>query len=258
MEAFMEISFVVAMAFAFASLVAIMSCGHVHYLRRVIYGWTMDEIEMNPPGSNIKKEWHDLSRLTPNKLGKKPKANPLRVIALAELMSSNMDLYQEAKHMTTSFYSQVKYLLKAGKLTWAIAFYLESRKWSKLAFERLQHANEHVEPIDLEVLGAPDFMIAKAPYVGWFIGMFGFKKLALAFLKEADEKLMDKTSKLDPLQAALIWSKLYALTGNGRYRLQTKNVGLNANMDEGQLLRIAKHLGFQNLNQLRDFCTYRA
>ncbi len=230
-------------------LSAMIAWVRVCYIRAFIQDWMRRELERKPAEPDIEAEWRRLS---------KDGSNPVRVVALATKMAAAMTSYAAAKHLTSAFHSQVKFLAKKGKLLLGFAFYLEDRKWAKITLFRRKHTAEKKEPIDLEILGAFYFGVATVPYVGWFLGMFGYKKRALAFLKEADAELMDKSNELDPLQAAMIWSKLYTLTGNERFRLQTQYIGLNANMDEGQLKRIAKYLGFKNLDQLQRFCTYPA
>lgn len=193
------------------------------------------------------EEWSKLSRTG---------TDPWRVIILANEMGFWMSVYKANLHMSSSYYSQIKFLLKKLHLLTAIVFYLESKEYRDLAFKEYDYASEDEKsPINLEVLGTLDFMFAQAPYVGWFIGSFGFKKKALQFLNTANAKLMSQKEGFDPLEAALIWSKLYALTKNEAYKLQVKHVGLNANMDEMQLLRVMKHLGFRDLDQLKNFCT---
>lgn len=195
----------------------------------------------------MEEEWSKLSRTG---------TDPWRVIILANEMGFWMSVYKANLHMSSAYYSQIKFLLKKLHLLTAIVFYLENREHADLALEEYNYTPESEKsPINLEVLGAPDFMLAKAPYVGWFIGSFGFKKRALEFLNTANAKLMSQKEGFDPLEAALIWSKLYALTKNEAYKLQIKHVGLNANMDEMQLLRVTKHLGFRDLGQLQNFCT---
>lgn len=175
--------------------------------------------------------------------------NPFRVISLASTMTTTMGDFEAAKHLASSFYSQVKFLVKKGHLPTALAFYSASRKCSDLG---LRWHNRAVRPlpIDFEVLGAPDFLASRIPIVGWF----GFTTRALEFLWTAEE-LLKKQSKTNPLEASLIWSKLWALTGDNGYRHKVLSSGLQRDMDENQLKRIAKHLRFKTLQELYKACS---
>lgn len=105
-------------------------------------------------------------------------------------------------------------------------------------------------PIDLEVLGAPDFMAAKVPLVGLF-----FKSRAIQHLEAADRELALPSTFNNPLESCLIWSKLYDLTKSEIYRIKVKAAGLKRDMHEGQLRRISRHLGFGgDLGKLFAFC----
>jgi hypothetical protein len=232
-------------------LLFIVICGvaYVQYIRTSIYGWTVQELRARPPTSDIAKEWYHLSwAKEENDTPILP--NPIRVIALAEKMADEMNPVSAAVHMASSFYSQVKYLLKLEQVPTAIAFFFESRKWRELALQREAHATETVQPIDIEVLGAPDFMLAKIPVVGQL-----FKKSALRFLNEAEKRLLKQGQDApDAMPTAIIYSKMYALTGNKKYLQRISVLELRRDMDENQLLRIANHLGFKTREELYEFC----
>lgn len=210
--------------------------------RENLYEKAHDNLELYPPPDDIElvsKEWGRLSWSG---------SNPIRVIGLALIMSETMKTeFEKRKHKTTSFYSQVKYLVKKGRIVDAFVFLMESRRHRT---EALMYAHESDNPIDLEVLGAPDFMVARTPIVGWF-GDFKFE--AKRFLLAADNKIA-KMKSYDPLMSAIIWSKLYALTRDEEYRERVRTAGLEDSMDKGQMLRIAKHLGFKSIDGLYVFC----
>lgn len=174
--------------------------------------------------------------------------DPFRVISLASIMTTTMGDFEAAKHLASSFYSQVKFLARKGYLPTALAFYSAARKCSNLGI-RWHNRTTRTSPIDFEVLGAPDFLAAQIPVIGWF----GFTTRALEFLWTAEE-LLKKQSTTDPLEASLIWSKLWALTGDKGYRDKVRSSGLRRDMDENQLGRIAKHLGFKSNTELFKFC----
>lgn len=243
----------VIISLAFLAITTAACVYYVVYIRSLLYFWMEEELERTPAQEDIGKEWYDLSWNG---------SNPLRVVALANQMTDTMDPYQAAKHMTSSFYSQVKYLLRGGRLLRAIVFYLESGKWSMHTLERLErmeYAREEIRPIDLEILGSPDFMLANAPYVGWLIGKFGFRKRALDYLLAANKKLdvifkQPGATRPEPISAALIWSKIYALTGNEIFKNRVRIAELTKDHDVNQVGRIARHLGFKTVDELYQFC----
>lgn len=195
------------------------------------------------------KEWYDLSWS-----GK----NPERVIVLAADMAKNMNAYGAAKHLASSFYSQVKHLVKKGSPLMAITFFVVSREYAEEALACRRQATEPLQPIDLEVLSAPDFMLAKMPYIGWIIGCFGFWTRAIKFLNAADIELDMKLAepgavRPEPIAAGLIWSKLYALTGDEHYKNRVRTAELTKDHDINQMKRIAKHLGFKTLEEFYGF-----
>lgn len=204
----------------------------------------------NPVTKEATQEWYNLSWN-----GK----DPLRVIRLAADMSLEMNKFDAHKHLASSFYSQVKYLVKKGRLPTAIAFFIEARQWAKSALQhRKEVPRENRNPIDLEVLGAPDFMLAKMPYIGWIIGHLGFWTSAIEFLNAADIELEMKlkepgTARPEPITAGLVWSKLYALTGDEYYKNRVRIAELTRDHDINQMKRIAKHLGFKTLEELDEF-----
>ena len=205
---------------------------------------TARELDIREPGKDIAKEWDSLSWAG---------TNPWRVIALAQKMREGMTPFKGAMHMASSFYSQVKFLLKRGKLPSAIAYFLESRKYSRKAEELVRSGSKEATAISCEVIGAQYFFFAKFPVVGPFLGIFGFRANALEWLLRADNMLKEQPVN-EPLESAIIWSKLYALTKNETYRIQVRAVGLRRDMKEGQLKRIAKWLGFSSLDELFTFC----
>lgn len=223
----------------------------VCYIRAFLSDWTCRELTRVPALSNVEDEWRKLSVKG---------ANPIRVIALAEVMARDMYPYSAAKHLTSSFHSQVKFLAKKGKLLLGFAFYLEEMKRSKRCLVLSKTTVEQKDPIDFEIMGASDFGVSTVPYLGWFLGMFGFKKRALAFLQIANEEL-EKNMKQPgnvrpkPITAGLIWAKLYALTGHDHYKEWVKSSELDRHMDQDALRRIAKHLGFKSREELYKFCT---
>lgn len=177
--------------------------------------------------------------------------DPLRVISLATSMALTMDTYEAGKHLASAFYSQVKHLVKKGRLPTAIVFWIESRNYAKQTLEQRASASlEERNPIDLEVLGAPEFLLAvKLPIVGSLV----FKKPALEYLEAAEKELAVQEVK-NPIEASLIWSKLYVLTKGNRYVGYVAAAGLTRDMDKNQMLRIAKHLGFKSLDELYVLC----
>ncbi len=213
-----------------------------------------EEVDVTP-SKNLNDEWYQLSWLK-DEFGEPVSPNPIRVIGLAQKMAHDMDPFRGAAHMTSSFYSQVKHLLKMKQVPTAIAFFLESRKWSTLALERRQSIKdkELLQPMDLEVIGATDFMLAKLPVIGIL-----FKRKALAFLKAAESELTEwqgfvNRKRVDPISIGIVFSKIYSLTGDNAYKGFVRLVGLTRHMDQGQLLRIANHLGFKSLEELYTFC----
>lgn len=193
-----------------------------------------------PLTEKMKQEWYDLSWS-----GK----NPMRVIRLAAEMAANMEgTFFQQSHLTTSFYSQVKYLLKKGRLPTAIAFYWEALEWSTEALQHRQEVPPEMrKPIQLEVLGAPAFIPACLFLVGFF-----FKERALSFLNAAAEEVLH--APYNPLEACLIWAKIWRLTHEEMYRARVQSAGLRRDMDENQLGRIARHLGFKSNTELFKFC----
>lgn len=234
------------MFYIFIALVAV-SLARLFYIKNTIPDRAEHCTNIPLTYEEMGEEWSNLSRTG---------TDPWRVIVLANEMCFRMSVYRANVHMASAYYSQIKFLLKKMHVLTAIVFFVESRTYANKALKQYDEApDDEKSPINLEVLGAPDFMLAQAHYIGWFIGMFGFKKKALRFLNTANAKLMNQKNGFDPLEAALIWSKLYALTKNESYKFLVKSVGLNANMDEMQLLRVMKHLGFRDLDQLKNFCT---
>lgn len=180
--------------------------------------------------------------------------NPLRVVILASEMCFYMSVYKADVHMTSAYYSQVKFLVRKGYLVTALVFFLESRAYAKKALKEYSTApEEEKSPINLEVLGAPDFMLANIPIIG-----FVWKKKALSFLFAAHkslEQIFAQSARVEPITAALIWSKIFALTRDDVYKNRVRNdVRLTGHEDKGQLTRVMKHLGFTSLDQLYEFC----
>jgi hypothetical protein len=219
------------------------------YLRTSLCDRTLKELRQNPPQGELRTEWARLSV---------EGTSSIRVIALAEKMASVMTSYSAAKHMMSSFHSQVKFLAKKGRLFLAFIFYMESRRWAQLALTRAKYTTEPKNPIDFEILGASDFGVAKAPYVGWLLSPFGFKKRAIEFLKTAElealKEMGNRPAGINGLAMALISSKLYALTRDEKCKQRLSVCGLRRDMDQDALRRIAKWFGFKSVEELHKFC----
>lgn len=217
---------------------------YVKHIRVEISSFVDRENYLPLSAEKMHKEWYDLSWS-----GK----DPLRVIDLAEKMSRKMEPFQGAKHKASSLYSQVKHLIKKGKVFHAVVYFLAAKKWANLALNHAQQTKAEIKPIDLEVLGAPDFMLAKTPIIGSI-----WKDKAMEFLTMAYTRWSGKPTDLepnDPLEGAIILSKMHSLNKKGDiYKNLVRTVGLNRNMDQGQLMRVAKHLGFKTLDELFTFC----
>lgn len=233
---------------------------YIQYIRNSVARHAFEEVDVMP-SKNLNEEWYQLSWLK-DEFGEPLSPNPVRVIGLAQKMTHDMDPFRGAVHMTSSFYSQVKHLLKMKRAPAAIAFYLESRSWAAVALERANHKGAKFAPIDLEVLGAPDFLLAvKLP----LIGKLYFKEKALAFLSRASQEWTSQTiargqgykANLDEkLVAALIWSKLFVLTGHPKYKTWVlENADMKNQLDLHQVLRIAQHLGFKTKEELYEACS---
>lgn len=207
---------------------------------------------------DIQKEWEDLSW---NRLPGGPQ--PLRVIKLAGLMVADEPRLKESTHMTSSYYSQVKYLVKMGHFPTALVFLARAKAFARSALEcRKGVPLEKRNPIELEVLGAPDFMLASIPIIGR-----AFKSSALRFLMAAQNEITGKEMIVmlkepeytidlsDLLSAALIWSKMYSLTRDKAYKLRVLEAcRMKEQSDVGQVSRIAKHLGFKTREDLLRSC----
>lgn len=196
-------------------------------------------LELSIDKGEAEKEWSRLSWSG---------EDPFRVVMLASFITKKSDIFQRMMCITSSLYSQVKHLVKRGRIFSAMAFFMESRACSAGALVARKDAPEK-NPIDLEILGAPDFMLSQIPVLGNF---FGFKASAIDFLEEADAELSSPPK--DPLMASLIWSKLWKLTENPTYRERVRRAGLGPEMVDVQLGRIAKHMGFGNTEELLKFC----
>ena len=109
--------------FVILALVLIPMFAGIRYcqIRANIYEWAAEELMTKPAGPDTEVEWKQLSY---------DGSNPVRVIALAEKMSSTLSSYDMAKLMTSAFHSQVKHLAKKGSLLMGFAFYMESRKYA--------------------------------------------------------------------------------------------------------------------------------
>lgn len=179
--------------------------------------------------------------------------DPMKVIALGLVMGRTMSQYRQAIHMTSTYYSQVKHLLKKGRIISA----LECLQWailsSKAAMRALPYARTERKLLDMEIAGAPYFLLQKLPFIG-----HRWRKKAITFLEE-DAKLIEKELKQpgakrpDPLAAGLVWSKLYVLTGHEHYKNWVACAELTRNHDHNQMLRIANHLGFKTLKEFDSF-----
>lgn len=178
--------------------------------------------------------------------------NPVKVIALGMVMGRTMSQYRQAVHMTSTYYSQVKYLLKKGRVISALSCLKEATRSSEAVMRALPYARKERKLLDMEVAGAPYFLLQKM-----LLG-YHFKQRAIAFLEE-DAKLLEEELKQpgakrpDPLAAGLVWSKLYALTGHEHYKNWIASAELTRDHDQNQMLRIAKHLGFKTLKEFDAF-----
>lgn len=244
----MQVESVIALC---VTLLVGFGCGvglYAMYAKNMIYAHANEELKRVPSYGDKEKEWANLS-----KSGK----DPLRVIALAKTMSKSMDPFRKSMHMASSFYSQIKFLLRRWQFFDAAVYYLEARKWSDLALEQW-HTAKDKNPIDLEVIGALDFAVAKKVPV---IGLLLFKKRAMMFLLLAEQEIDEERRNgayPHPLTGALIWSKLYALTGNIKYYFLVLAMApeLTSKMDPNTLARIAGHMGFDTVDQLLQFCNH--
>ena len=185
------------------------------------------------------------------------RANPFRVMKLAYALGSRKTSFEYKLQLASSFYSQVKHWIRREKnLLMAISFWLESRSYSEQALNaRNILPEEEKRPGQLEVIGAKDFMLAVSLPV---VGPLFFKSSALARLQEAEEELQHKDET--PIQKALIFSKLWKLTGNRQYSDQVQKSGLTLAMKEDDharddLVRISTHMGFGgSVDRLLEFC----
>jgi hypothetical protein len=182
-------------------------------------------------------------------------ADPVRVVALAMVLGRDMSQYRHAVHMTSSYYSQVKHLLRKGRILDAVSCLKSARRNATNVMRIWMYAKGDRKAIDLEVAGAPDFLLAQIPLFGRWN-----KKKALEFLLLANEELEKilkepGSRRPDPISAALIWSKLYALTGHEHYKEWVKSAKLTRDHNQNQMLRIARHLRFKTVDELYEFCT---
>lgn len=199
------------------------------------------------------REWYELSWAR-NAAGQSIRPNPVRVIALAEKMIETDRIkygtrYQKHKHMTSSYYSQIKYLLKSGNIIGAYAFFVRCYKHRELGLEARETIPENMrDPGDLEVFYAPDFLLGRVPYFGQ-----DCKEVALQALEMEWERLAHSEPVEYPIPAALVGSKLYAMTGYGGFRERAKWLGLTRDMEPEQVRRIANHYGFANEEEFYQF-----
>ena len=240
---------------AFLLLVCFWVFAYIQYIRNSVARRAFEEVDVTP-SKNLNEEWYQLSWLK-DEFGEPLSPNPVRVIGLAQKMAHDMDPFRGAAHMTSSFYSQIKHLLKMKQLPTAIAFYLESRSWATTALERAGHTEETVKPIDLEVLGAPDFLLAiKLPVLGKLF----FEKSALVWLRKAEAAITPETSGMTKL---LIYTKLSRLLEGGYvdgsiFESNTKKIRYSEiinSWDENQFARIADLL-FTKPETLKDILAY--
>lgn len=236
----MEIAFVLFL------LTCVLFYLRVKYLRQYILQIIEDRGGPLPETSaEIHDEWYNLSwNLVPGG------PQPLRVIKLGWAKAvDEWTTFQENTHLTSCYYSQVKYLLRMGQLPTAIVFFLRSQYHRDVA---LEHAGDEVKAQALEVLGAPDFKLAHMPLIGLL-----WEKRALRYLKEAEQKLPRKRNRTDgdKLDAAIIWSKLYVLTKDEVYKDYIRRGGLNQEMDNNQLRRIAGYLGM-TFDEFSELCGF--
>ena len=177
--------------------------------------------------------------------------NPAGVIKVGLVLAQEkrMNVFEMEKFFASCFYSQVKFLVKKFQIPTAIAFFLLSKKSARIALNlREVLPRENKSPVDLEVLGAPDFMLASVPLVGVL-----FKKRAALFLEQSLTEI-NVGGGFNPLLHALILAKLWKLTKKDKYKEDIKSLPLTGAMEDNQLTRVAKHLGLPGSKELLEFC----
>jgi len=192
----------------------------------------------NFPLKEYRQEWYHLSWT-----GK----NPLRVIALERHINQTSSNYKQAQGLTSAYYSQVKHLIKKGNIPTALVFWLESLHYSKKALGlRAEVPKEERGLLDMEVLGAPYFLVTQIPLIGYF-----FREKAFEFLESAEHEI--KESETDPvnkeLPFALIYSKMRELTGDSQYD-EKALAFVRRRHDRNQLARVARHLKLSGVDEL--------
>jgi hypothetical protein len=211
-----------------------------------VYEILHDIEDSGTPLPVYREEWKSLSYS-----GK----NPRRVIALAIHLHRSLTDYKLNMALASAWYSQVKFLVKSGSILEAIVFWRQSKKSAVAALKKREYVPMmDRDPIDLEVIGAHWFILAKIPFFGKF-----FKAKALHFLLMATNEFEtikgpDNYSLARPLTQALISSKIFALTGEDQARQRVYKAGLTGEEDRGQLTRIAGHLGLASADDLLVFC----
>lgn len=173
--------------------------------------------------------------------------DPFRVVALKRTLDEESHAYDYALGQCSTYYSQIKFLVKKRKFLTAIIFWLEAERFSKEA-ESLRPLKTVLKiPIDLEVIAGPGFMLAaKLP----LIGRAWRKRTVQLLLAAAHEfgkiKAYQKVSNRERSVAvglALVNAKLYCLTKGEKYLKQVIWAGLRRDDDPADLNRIARHLG---------------
>ncbi|MEN9337863.1 MAG: hypothetical protein RIQ41_177 [Candidatus Parcubacteria bacterium] len=203
--------------------------------------------------TNYAKEWYELSWAR-NDAGQPLQPNPARVIALAEKMVETDrekygTLYHEHKHMTSSYYSQIKYLLRNGDLVGAYVFFKRCYQHRDLGLAARETIPEKMREVgDLEVFYAPDFLLGRVPHFGE-----ASKQAAFQALYAEWERLTAKGSVKYPLLAAIVGSKLYSMTKHESFRERAKYLGITRDMEHAQMRRIANHYGFADEEEFYSF-----
>lgn len=197
--------------------------------------------------------------------------DPFLVVTLGYIIAQKYRLgYLQPLHVATSYYSQVKHLLKKGRLPTAIVFFLHARRHLLHALLQRSGGNALVETrrtykkaIELEMIGAPSFLLAAIPLVGIF-----FRTGALLYLLTADEEISYamKTAEeakesgsdnvVQPnsrIEKAIIWGKLYKLTKDAKYRERVLAIPFRTDDREensGQYECIAGLIGLKSAEEL--------
>lgn len=244
--AWLTACFLVFLAFAFDSLDS-----------KIRRGYAKVEDTLPDSSGDIEKVWHRESWVG---------NDSFRVISLAHLSADRYKVgYQKPLHLTTSYYSQVKFLVKRGCVPTAIVFLVKSRWYGMQAL--VERSSEFAltggiyrKAIDLEQIGAPDFLLSKIPLIGRI-----FRARATLYLLAADSEISQVLQMVEMLgsenipnpnsriEKGLIWGKLYSLTRNQKYKERVLGIRFKTEDRETnrkQYERIAKLVGFRNSEEL--------